>query len=173
MPLLLAPAHKDSERRLPRLQLARGEAVREDVRRFPLLLERPVPMQTAVVLTAAKIIRSSESDELRGRLFQAIDTLRDELGGRGLTCMGFPSPIVPLLIGKEKLARVTHRLLFDQGVLAFMVEFPVTPTGSSCFRLQVQAGHQPEEAREAARVIDRSIAEARAYLSTAFGSDLA
>jgi glycine C-acetyltransferase len=71
------------------------------------------------------------------------------------------------------VSRKAHRLLFDQGVLAFMVEFPVTPTGSSRFRLQVQAGHQPEEAREAARIIDRSITEARAYLSTAFGSDLA
>jgi glycine C-acetyltransferase len=131
------------------------------------------PMQTAVVLTAARIIRSPEGDELRGRLFQAIDALRDELGGRGLTCMGVPSPIVPLLIGNEKLARVANRLLFDQGVLAFMVEFPVTPTGSSRFRLQVQADHRPEEAREAARIIDRSINEARAYLSTAFGSDLA
>ncbi|MDI5967773.1 aminotransferase class I/II-fold pyridoxal phosphate-dependent enzyme [Streptomyces sp. SL13] len=130
------------------------------------------PMQTAVVLQATRIIRSPEGDELRGQLFQAIDALRDELSGRGLTCMGVPSPIVPLLIGNEKLARVTNRLLFDQGVLAFMVEFPVTPTGSSRFRLQVQAAHRPEEAREAARIIDRSIAEARSYLSSAFGNDL-
>lgn len=131
------------------------------------------PVQTAVVLTAAKIIRSPEGDELRGRLFQAIDALRDELSGRGLTCMGFASPLVPVLIGNEKLARVTNRLVFDQGVLAFMVEFPVTPAGAARFRLQVQAGHEPEEAREAARIIDRSITEARAYLSTAFGSGLA
>lgn len=51
-----------------------------------------------------------------------------------------------------------------------MVEFPVTPTGSSRFRLQVQAGHRPEEAREAARIIEGAIADSRAYLSSAFGS---
>lgn len=130
------------------------------------------PVQTAVVLKAAQIVRSPEGDVLRGRLFQAIDALRDELTTRGLTCMGSPSPIVPLLIGNEKLARTANRLLFDRGVLAFMVEFPVTPTGQSRFRLQVQAGHKPEEAREAARIIDESIAESRAYLSSAFGSGL-
>jgi glycine C-acetyltransferase len=128
------------------------------------------PVQTAVVLKAAQIIRSPEGDELRGRLFQAIHALRDELTRRGLTCMGSPSPIVPLLIGNEKLARIANRLLFDRGVLAFMVEFPVTPTGSSRFRLQVQANHKPEDAREAARIIDESIADSRAYLSSAFGS---
>jgi glycine C-acetyltransferase/8-amino-7-oxononanoate synthase len=46
----------------------------------------------------------------------------------------------------------------------------VTPTGSSRFRLQVQAGHRPEEAREAARIIEGAIADARGYLSSAFGS---
>lgn len=128
------------------------------------------PVQTAVVLEATRIIRSPEGDVLRGQLFTAIGALRDELTGRELTCMGEPSPIVPLLIGNEKLARIANRLLFDRGVLAFMVEFPVTPTGSSRFRLQVQASHRPEEAREAARIIADAIADSRAYLSSAFGS---
>lgn len=130
-------------------------------------------VQTAVVLKVAQIVRSPEGEALRGRLFEAIHALRGELTGRGLTCMGSPSPIVPLLIGNEKLARVANRHLFDRGVLAFMVEFPVTPTGSSRFRLQVQATHTPEDARRAARIIDESIAEARAHLSSAFGSGAA
>jgi glycine C-acetyltransferase len=128
------------------------------------------PTQAAVVLQAAKIIRSPEGDQLRTRLFDAIHALRDGLTSRGLTCIGEPSPIVPLLIGNEKLARTANRLLFDRGVLAFMVEFPVTPTGSSRFRLQVQATHRPEEAHEAARIIEGAIADSRAYLSSAFGS---
>lgn len=73
------------------------------------------PVQTAVVREATRIIRSAEGDVLRARLFTAIHALRDELTGRGLTCMGEPSPIVPLLIGNEKLARTANRLLFDRG----------------------------------------------------------
>jgi len=128
------------------------------------------PVQTAVVLAASRIIRSAEGDLLRSRLHAAVTALRDELTGHGLTCMGEPSPIVPLLIGNEKLARIANRLLFDRGVLAFMVEFPVTPTGSSRFRLQVQANHEPDEARAAARIIADAITDARTYLSSAFGS---
>lgn len=130
------------------------------------------PVQSAVVLKAAEIIRSPEGDTLRGKLFEAVNALRDELTRRELTCMGSPSPIVPLLIGNEKLARTVYRLFFDRGVLAVMVEFPVTPIGAARFRLQVQASHQPEEAREAARVIAKCIADARAHLTSAFGSEL-
>ncbi len=130
------------------------------------------PVQSAVVLEAARIVRSPEGDVLRGRLFAAIHALRDELTVRGLTCMGEPSPIVPLLVGNEKLARTANRLLFDRGVLAFLVEFPVTPTGECRFRLQVQASHTPEEAREAARLIDTCIRDAKAHLTSAFGANL-
>jgi glycine C-acetyltransferase/8-amino-7-oxononanoate synthase len=128
--------------------------------------------QAAAVLQATRIVRSPEGDTLRGKLFAAIHGLRDELARLGLTCMGEPSPIVPLLIGNEKLARVAHRLVFERNVLAFMVEFPIAPTGASRFRLQVQASHTPEQGQEAARVFAEVITEARSYLSSAFGMGL-
>jgi glycine C-acetyltransferase/8-amino-7-oxononanoate synthase len=129
-------------------------------------------VQTAVVHKAVEIVRSAEGEALRRQLADAVQALRSELMSCGLMCMGEPSPIVPLLIGNEKLARIANRRLFDRGVLAFMVEFPVTPVGQARFRLQVQARHEPEEARAAARVIAQSVAEARTYLASAFGSAL-
>ncbi len=154
----------------------RSEAVKQYVKLFAgthLFSNALSPTQAAVVLRATRIVRSPEGELLRRRLFRAIHALRDELIGRGRTCMGEPSPIVPLLMGNEKLARITNRLLFDRGVLAFLVEFPVTPVGSARFRLQVQAAHTPEEARTAARIIDEAINDARAYMSSAFGTGLA
>jgi glycine C-acetyltransferase/8-amino-7-oxononanoate synthase len=127
------------------------------------------PPQAAVVSTAVRIMRSAEGDALRGALFEAINALRDGLAGHGLTCLGSPSPIVPLLIGNEKLARTANRFLFDRGVLALMVEFPVTPAGSSRFRLQVQARHTPADAKRAADVIAGCVADSRTHLSSAFG----
>jgi hypothetical protein len=47
-----------------------------------------------------------------------------------------------------------------------------TPIGAARFRLRVRAAHKPEEAREAARVIDKCIADARAHLTSAFGTGL-
>ncbi|HET8662010.1 MAG TPA: pyridoxal phosphate-dependent aminotransferase family protein [Micromonosporaceae bacterium] len=152
---------------------SRSPAVKQYVKMFggPHIFSNALsPVQTAVVREAARIVRSPEGDQLRAQLFRVIHALRDELTARGLTCMGEPSPIVPLFIGNEKLARTANRLLFDSGVLAFLVEFPVTPAGSARFRLQVQASHQPEEAREAARIIEAALADSRRHLSSAFGS---
>ncbi|WP_156754886.1 aminotransferase class I/II-fold pyridoxal phosphate-dependent enzyme [Actinokineospora pegani] len=153
---------------------ARSPAVKQYIKMFAgshFFSNALSPVQTAVVLEAARIIGTAEGDALRARLFTAIHALRDELTDRGLTCMGSPSPIVPVLIGNEKLARTVNRLLFDRGVLAFMVEFPVTPTGASRFRLQVQAAHEPEQARSAARTIEEALRDAREYLSSAFGNE--
>jgi glycine C-acetyltransferase/8-amino-7-oxononanoate synthase len=154
---------------------SRRPAVKQYVKMFAgshLFSNALSAVQTAVVHKALEIVRAEEGKRLRQDLAQAVHALRDELTSLGLTCMGEPSPIVPLLIGNEKLARIANRRLFDRGVLAFMVEFPVTPVGQARFRLQVQAMHDPAEARAAARVIAESIAEARSYLASGFGSGL-
>jgi glycine C-acetyltransferase/8-amino-7-oxononanoate synthase len=36
--------------------------------------------------------------------------------------------------------------------------------------LQVQAAHEPEQAREAARIIDEALRDAKVHLSSAFGN---
>ena len=56
---------------------------------------------------------------------------------------------------------MAHRLVFERNLLAFMVELPISPTGASRFRLQVQASHTAEQGRQAARVFAEVIAEAR------------
>jgi glycine C-acetyltransferase/8-amino-7-oxononanoate synthase len=154
---------------------SRSPAVKQYVKMFSgthLFSNALSAAQAAAVLKATQIVRSPEGAELRRKLAAAIAGLRDELTRRGLTCMGEPSPIVPLLIGNEKLARVAHRLVFERNVLAFMVEFPIAPTGASRFRLQVQASHTPEQGREAAGVFADVIQEARAHLASGFGMGL-
>ncbi|HET8642094.1 MAG TPA: aminotransferase class I/II-fold pyridoxal phosphate-dependent enzyme [Pseudonocardiaceae bacterium] len=154
---------------------ARTPAVKQYVKMFAgshMFSNALSAMQTAVVLKAAEIVRSPEGQALRGQLFDAVHALRDELTSQGLTCMGEPSPIVPVLIGNDKLARTVSRILFDRGVHAFMVEFPATPTGAARFRMQVQATHKPDEAREAARIVAGALADARAHLASAFGYHL-
>lgn len=154
---------------------ARTPAVKQYVKMFAgshMFSNALSPMQTAVVLKATEIVRSPEGEALRGQLFDAVHALRDELTYQGLTCMGMPSPIVPVLIGNEKLARTVSGMLFDRGVHAFMAEFPATPTGAARLRMQVQATHKPDEAREAAGIVASALADARAHLASAFGYNL-
>jgi glycine C-acetyltransferase/8-amino-7-oxononanoate synthase len=117
------------------------------------------PAQAAAVLKAVEIVRSPEGEKLRGDLFRAIGWLRDALGSHGIRPLGDPSPIVPVVIGDERLARVAHKLLFARNVAANCVEFPIVESGMARFRLQVMARHEQEHARFAARAVADTLAE--------------
>ncbi|MFN0163007.1 MAG: aminotransferase class I/II-fold pyridoxal phosphate-dependent enzyme [Burkholderiales bacterium] len=118
------------------------------------------PAQAAVVRRALAIVRSPEGARLRGCLMRNIESLRVELTEVGLTPIGVPSPIVPVLIGREDRARVTASLLPDLGVLANLAEFPAVPENQARLRLQVMAGHSADEARAAARGIATAVEQA-------------
>ena len=94
-----------------------------------------------------------------------IHALRDAFTGYDLCCLGEPSPIVPVLIGSEKLSRLAGRLTFDQSVFANQVEFPGVPIGSSRFRMQVMANHNVQHAKHAARVVKEAIDAAKCVLA--------
>lgn len=119
------------------------------------------PAQAAVVRAALGVVRSSEGGQLRERLMQNILALRSALQERGLSVMGQPSPIVPVLLGDEALSRRAARLLPEHGVLANQVEFPAVPEGKARFRLQVMASHRGEHALRAATGLAQSVAAAR------------
>lgn len=119
------------------------------------------PAQAAVVRAALAVVRSDRGQQLRQQLMANIEALRSALQAQGLTVMGEPSPIVPVLVGEEAVARRAARLLPGHGVLANQVEFPAVPQGQARFRLQAMAGHGLEQARRAAAGVGAAIASAR------------
>lgn len=119
------------------------------------------PMQSAVILECIQIIRSDEGDSLRADLMRNVDGLRAQLVGEGLHCMGIPSAIVPVLIGSEKVSRLTGKLLFEQSVFVNQVEFPGVPVGASRLRLQLMSNHNMQQIKRAAPIIGQTVARAR------------
>lgn len=122
------------------------------------------PIQAAIVLKTIEIIRSDEGEQLRRKLMDNILALRSELERNGLTVMGEPSPIVPVLIGREDHARVASSLLPEYGVLANMVEYAAVPPNMARFRMQVMASHTIEECRIAAAGVAKAIHVAKSEL---------
>ena len=118
------------------------------------------PVQAAVVNKGMDIVQSPEGDRLREMSAHHIAYLRGKLTDRGLHCIGIDSPVVPLLVGDEKVALIANKLMFDKGVSANMIEFPGVPLGKARFRLQVMAKHKDEHADMAVDIIDSSIKEA-------------
>ncbi len=111
------------------------------------------PVQCAVAQKCADIIFSEEGDIRRKKLKQNIDQAIHEFMKEGFVTTGIPSPIVPVLIGPENIARLMSKEMTDKGVLANMAEFPAVPKGKSIFRFQIMSNHRKEQIAEAAKIL--------------------
>ncbi len=123
------------------------------------------PMQTAVALEATKIMRSEEGDQLRAKLLDIVNFIRNEFAKNGIECIGTPSAIVPVMIGDEKVARIAHKIMSERNIATMILEYPVVPIGSARFRLQVMASHTKEQALSVVKNITEAIKEAREYVA--------
>ncbi len=123
------------------------------------------PSQTAVVSQAIEIIRSPEGDTLRERVAKVAFALRDELTQCGMSVMGNVSPIVPVLIGAEGVARLAGAIAFKKCVFVNQIEFPGVPPNTARFRMQAMASHSEDQARQAGRFVSEAINEARELLT--------
>lgn len=119
------------------------------------------PAQVAVALAALQLIRSAEGEQRRTALRAAVDALRRGLTGRGVEVMGAPSPLVPVFVGRDDLARTAAKLLLQHGVLANLIEYPAVSRATARFRLQVMADHTPAAGETAAARVAAAIAGAR------------
>lgn len=118
------------------------------------------PLQTAVVNHTFGTVFSPAGRRLRADLHANVTSLRRAMSGQGFRVGGYPSPICPVFVGEEPVARLTARSLVRQGLIANLVEFPAVPRGQARFRFQVMATHSAEEIQTAADLLARARAEA-------------
>jgi 7-keto-8-aminopelargonate synthetase-like enzyme len=111
------------------------------------------PHQCAAVLKAVEIVRGAEGDVLREKVSSLAHGLRDTLGASGVVCLGKPGPLVPALLGREAVGRITAALCFDHGVFANLIEYPAVSVGACRLRMQVMATHTSDQVQRAAEVI--------------------
>jgi 7-keto-8-aminopelargonate synthetase-like enzyme len=125
------------------------------------------PPQCATVLKAVQIVRSAEGDRLREALSRVVQVLRESLASSGVVCLGKPGPLVPVLLGRESVGRITAALCFDRGVFANLIEYPAVSVGACRFRMQVMATHTCVQAQQAAEVIGWAYQIAKQLLDAA------
>jgi len=102
------------------------------------------PVQAATVTKAFEIVQSERGQGLRSVLMTRIGQLRDALTAADLKYVGNPSPIVPVVVGDEALARLVSRRLPALEVIANLVEYPAVAKGNARLRLQMMPTHSPE-----------------------------
>ena len=102
------------------------------------------PIQCAILLEALRIAFSQEGALLRSLLKSNYEAARAEFLRLGFKLDGQPSAIIPVVIGRDKLARLMGRALRQRGIHSNLAEFPVVPRNRAIFRFIVNATHSPE-----------------------------
>jgi 7-keto-8-aminopelargonate synthetase-like enzyme len=85
------------------------------------------PVQAAVASEAIRIVRSPQGDELRARLLERVNALREGFAAQGITCIGTASPTVLVPFGNDRLASLASNRIAEAGVFVNLVEYPAVP----------------------------------------------
>jgi glycine C-acetyltransferase len=118
------------------------------------------PIQCGVITECIRIVRDAEGEQLRARLQTAATEFRADLSEYGMTVLGAPSAIVPVLIGRDRLARMASKNLAARGTFTNLVEFPAVGVGAARFRCQLMATHERHQLARAASDIAAAVREA-------------
>ena len=84
----------------------------------------------------------SETTELRDRLESNTRLFRDGMTAAGFDIKPGIHPIVPIMLGDERLAHDMARRLLDHGIYVIGFSYPVVPKGQARIRVQVSAAHE-------------------------------
>jgi len=95
----------------------------------------------AAALAAVKIADGDEGRQRLARLEARTLQFRSGLAALGLESIPGPHPVVPLLVRDTARTRAWVRGLYEHGVLAVGLTFPVVPKGDDTIRFQINADH--------------------------------
>jgi len=103
------------------------------------------PSEAAAALKSLEILDSPEGIKLLERLKNLAAHLREGLNQLGYETLPGEHPIVPLMVRDTKKASHMVKYLFDNGILATGLNFPVVPKGNEEIRFQVSATHTEKD----------------------------
>jgi glycine C-acetyltransferase len=106
------------------------------------IYSNPITVGEAAAATAAvSIADSEEGRSLLSHLAAMTQRFETGLVDLGFETIAGPHPVVPLMVRDTERTSALVRHLFDNGVLATGLNFPVVPKGDEEIRFQVNADH--------------------------------
>ena len=95
----------------------------------------------AAAVAGVNVADGPEGRERLANLEQRTRQFREGLQSLGRESIPGPHPVVPLLVRDTDKTRATVKHLFDNGILAVGLTFPVVPRGDETIRFQINAAH--------------------------------
>lgn len=108
------------------------------------------PSIAAASIEALKI--ASQDFSFKNRLIENTTYYRTKMNELGFSLKGETHPIVPVMIGEERLSYQVAKALFEGGVFAVGIAYPVVAKGEARIRTQVSAAHTREDLDSALEV---------------------
>jgi glycine C-acetyltransferase len=137
--------------------IAASETVIEAVRQRADTYIYTNPLSVADCAAAIKAIDICDSAEGRDRLANVqsrIKQFRDGLAQLGLESIAGPHPVVPVLVRDTGKTQRMVKHLYEKGVLAVGLTFPVVPKGSETIRFQINAAHTEGDIAQVLSALD-------------------
>jgi 7-keto-8-aminopelargonate synthetase-like enzyme len=109
-------------------------------------------------MAALKIIQ--QQPQLRASLWKNVHHLKSGLEEMGFDTMNCETQLIPIYMGEEAKARKAARLLFEKGILAPAIVWPIVQQGKARIRVTAMATHtaaQIDRALEAFREMGKEI----------------
>lgn len=103
------------------------------------------PSEASAALKSLEILDSPDGIKLLERLRGLASRLREGLKQLGYETIAGEHPIVPLMVRDTKKTFQMVRHLFDNGILATGLNYPVVPKGDEEIRFQISASHTEKD----------------------------
>jgi glycine C-acetyltransferase len=107
----------------------------------------------AAAAAAVGIGRRQEGLERLRNLKDRTAEFREGIAALGMESIPGPHPVVPLLVRDTERVRETVQGLYERGILAVGLTFPVVPRGDETIRFQINAAHTSEDIRQVLRAL--------------------
>jgi len=118
------------------------------------LLSGSAPPATVAACTAALELLERD-DSLVRKLWENTNYYKKELQALGFNTGESETPITPIMLGESKLAQDFATEIFNEGVFALPIVFPMVAQGKARIRTMVTAAHEKQDLNDALAVFEK------------------
>lgn len=113
------------------------------------------PMAPCLAAAALKVVEMVSQDESYvNRLWENREYFANRITKLGLNIGTTVTPVIPVIVGDGELAQHMSEILFERGVFAQAIQFPMVPRGAARLRIMISAGHTKADLDLAADAIE-------------------
>ncbi|MBQ5589959.1 MAG: aminotransferase class I/II-fold pyridoxal phosphate-dependent enzyme [Anaerotignum sp.] len=119
------------------------ERFRPIARSFIFTASPMAPCLTAAAAKSTDIMM--ESDALWQKLWDNRNYFAEKLDKLGLNTGSSVTPVIPIIVGDAEKAQALSKMMYERGVYAQALQFPMVPRGTARLRTIISADHTKED----------------------------